>query len=187
MARINLLPWREEQRKRNLNEFGIMILVGLMITGGIMGGWHFHNEENIEFQKKRNAYLKKEIVAVEARIREIEQLERKKAELIARMNVITQLQSSRPQIVRLMDDIVTTLPEGVYLTSVKQNGNAVSLNGMAQSNARVSSYMRNIESTEWMGDPKLTVIQNNNSSGGGYRSFQMSANQVNPKKKDDQQ
>ena len=187
MARINLLPWREAQKKQNLNEFLVMILIGLLLTGGVMGAWHFHNEQNIEFQKKRNNYLKKEITAVEARIREIKELERKKAELIARMNVITQLQSSRPQIVRLMDEIVTTLPDGVYLTSVKQSGNGVSFDGKAQSNARVSSYMRNIESTRWLSNPKLSVIQNSNRTNDGYRSFKLSASQVQPKKKDEQQ
>lgn len=187
MARINLLPWREEQKKKNLNEFGIMILVGLGIAAGIWGGWHWQNEENIAFQKKRNAYVQKEITAVEARIREIEALEKTKQQLIARMNVITELQTSRPLIVRLMDEIVTTLPEGVYLSKVVQNGSNVNFDGSAQSNARVSNYMRNIEATPYMDKPQLAVIQNPNRSSTGYSQFQLSAVQVNPKKKENEQ
>jgi len=187
MARINLLPWREELKKRNLIEFGILIGIGLLIAAGGWGGWHIHNDGNIQFQKKRNAYVKREITAVEARIREIKELEKTKAQLIARMNVITELQTSRPLIVKLMDEVVTTLPEGVYLSKLNQSGNRVSFDGNAQSNARVSSYMRNIEKTPYMGSPQLSIIQNSNKSGTGYRQFKLSAVQVNPKKKEDKQ
>ncbi len=187
MARINLLPWREELKKKNLNEFLIMILAGLLISGGIMGGWHLHNEGTIDFQKKRNAYVQREITAVEARIREIRELEKTKAQLIARMNVITELQTSRPLIVRLMDEMVTTLPDGVYLSKINQSGTNVAFDGNAQSNARVSSYMRNIEDSKWLTNPKLSIIQNSNASGTGYRQFKLAASQVNPKKKEDKE
>jgi type IV pilus assembly protein PilN len=103
------------------------------------------------------------------------------------MNVITQLQSSRPQIVRLMDDLVTTLPEGVFLTKVTQSGSLVSIEGRAQSNARVSSYMRNIEETRWLDNPVLKIIENKDKTGTGFSHFSLTASQKGPKKKDEEQ
>jgi type IV pilus assembly protein PilN len=187
MAKINLLPWREELRKKHLQDFLVMILAGLLVTGGVMGGWHWHNENNITHQNNRNNYVKREIVVVDERIREIRELEKTKAQLLSRMNVITQLQSSRPQIVRLMDDLVTTLPEGVFLTKVTQSGSLVSIEGRAQSNARVSSYMRNIEETRWLDNPVLKIIENKDKTGTGFSHFSLTASQKGPKKKDEEQ
>jgi len=187
MAKINLLPWREELRKKHLQDFLMFILAGVVLTGAFMGGWHWVNENNIQHQKNRNNYLKREISAVDERIREIRELEKTKQQLLSRMNVITQLQGSRPQIVRLMDEVVTTLPEGVFLTKVNQAGNRVSFNGRAQSNARVSSYMRNIEETRWMTRPMLKIIENKDKTGTGFSHFSLTANQVSPKKKDEEQ
>lgn len=187
MAKINLLPWREELRKKHLQDFGIMMLLGIIVTGAGLGVWHWQNEQNINHQNNRNNYVKREIAAVEERILEIRQLENKKSQLLARMRVITQLQSSRPQIVRLMDEIVTTLPDGVFLTSVRQSGNNVSFEGRAQSNARVSSYMRNIENTRWMTQPRLSVIENRDQTGTGFSHFNLSATQAGPKKEEEAQ
>jgi type IV pilus assembly protein PilN len=187
MAKINLLPWREELKKKHLQDFLILLLVGIVLTGAAMGGWHLHNENNITHQHNRNNYVKREISIVEERIREIRELESKKNQLLSRMTVITTLQGSRPQIVRLMDEIVTTLPEGVFLTKVTQAGNGVSFDGRAQSNARVSSYMRNIENTRWMHKPVLSIIQNKDKTGTGFSHFQLSALQAAPKKKEEEQ
>ena len=189
MAKINLLPWRQELRKKHLNEFLGMIVGGIVVAGIVMATWHFHNENLIEHQKNRNNYLKREIAAVDQRIKEIEGIERKKNQLISKMNVITELQSSRPQIVRLMDELVTTLPEGVYLTGTKQSGGNIALDGKAQSNASVSSYMRNIEDTVWMDKPNLTIIQKKgrgSQDNVGFRDFKLSAVQAQPKKKKDE-
>ena len=187
MAKINLLPWREELKKKHLQDFLVMLLAGVVLTGAGMGGWHFHNENSISHQHNRNNYVKREIAIVDERIREIRELENKKNQLLSRMSVITTLQGSRPQIVRLMDEIVTTLPEGVFLTEVNQSGGNVSFKGRAQSNARVSSYMRNIENTRWMEKPMLTIIQNRDKTGTGFSHFQLSAKQAAPKKKDEEQ
>ncbi len=187
MAKINLLPWREELRKKHLQDFLMMMLMFVILTGAVMGGWHWHNENNITHQHNRNNYIKREIVAVDERIREIRELEKTKAQLLSRMNVITQLQGSRPQIVRLMDEIVTTLPEGVFLTQVNQAGAQVSFEGRAQSNARVSSYMRNIEGTRWLNNPVLKIIENKDKTGTGFSHFKLTASQVGPKKKDEEQ
>ena len=186
MAKINLLPWREELRKKHLNNFLMMILFGVIMTGAGMGGWHWFNESEISHQKNRNNYLTKEIKIVDQRIREIRDIEKTKQQLLSRMNVITQLQSSRPQIVRLMDEIVTTLPEGVFLTKATQSGSTVHFEGRAQSNARVSSYMRNIEDTRWMTKPRLKIIENKDQTGTGFSHFSLSASQVKPKKKDEE-
>lgn len=187
MAKINLLPWREELKKKHLQDFIILLFAGIVLTGAAMGGWHLHNENSITHQHNRNNYVKKEITIVEERIREIRELENKKNQLLSRMTVITRLQGSRPQIVRLMDEIVTTLPEGVFLTKIGQGGNNVSFEGRAQSNARVSSYMRNIENTRWMQNPKLEIIQNKDKTGTGFSHFKLSASQAAPKKKDEEQ
>lgn len=159
MARINLLPWREAARAQRKKEFGIMTLAFVVFTVLVMGYWHWHNMGLMDHQKKRNKYLQNQIAEVEKQIREIEQLERTRAQLVARMKVIQDLQASRPQIVRLIDEMVTTVPQGVYLKELNQNGRSVSLAGRAQSNARISAYMRNIEDSEWMAQPGLKLIE----------------------------
>ena len=159
MARINLLPWREELRKQRQREF-VVTAVGAAILGGLaVLVVHLQFDSMISDQQARNQYLEQEIKKLDKRIASIKDLEKTKDKLLARMNVIQELQSSRPQSVHLMDELVRTLPEGVYLTSVEQRGQQLTLKGEAQSNARVSAYMRNIDSSDWLGDPKLAVIQ----------------------------
>lgn len=178
MARINLLPWREAARKKRQQEFGLMILGGVVLTCLAVFAIHMQVESQISAQNRRNGYLEQEIQVVERQIREIQELDKTKQNLIARMNVIQDLQSSRPQIVHLFDEIVSTLPDGVYLTQVVQSGNRVTLEGQAQSNARVSSLMRNIDDSEWLGMPKLDVIESKEKTGTGYSHFQLTANQI---------
>jgi len=166
MTRINLLPWRELLRKEREREFYsiaggaafFMVLVIVYI--------HFHMAGVIETQNGRNAYLNKEIKKVESQIKDIKRLESEKAQLLARMKVIEELQGQRPQMVHLFDEIVKTLPDGVYLTSIKQTGTSVAIEGIAQSNARVSAFMRNVSGSHWLADPKLSVIQALNSKDG---------------------
>ena len=178
MARINLLPWREAERKRRQQEFGMMVLGGVLLTGLAVFGTHMQFESMITAQNQRNEFLKQEIQKVEADIREIEELDKTKQNLLARMNVIQELQSSRPQIVHLFDEVVSILPDGVYLTSVEQKGSNVTFEGQAQSNARVSSMMRNIEDSEWMTNPKLDFIESKEKTGTGYSHFKLTANQI---------
>ena len=159
MARINLLPWRAERRKLRQEEFttmlglaaGVAALVSFLIVS-------YYNGQ-IEGQENRNNYLREQITLVEAQIAEIEELDKKKANLLARKEVIEQLQASRSQMVHLFDQLVRTIPEGVRLTSIKQNGAELTLEGRAQSNSRVSSYMRNLEESGWMANPDLTVFE----------------------------
>lgn len=159
MPRINLLPWREEQRKRRRNQFyaglgggaaaaGAVILASSFIMGGI-----------IDNQQERNDLLKAEIATLDKRIAEILDLEASKDRLLARMAIIEQLQRSRPEIVHVFDELVSTLPDGVYLTAIKQSGKRLALTGSAESNTRVSAFMRNIDQSKWLTQPDLEVVE----------------------------
>jgi type IV pilus assembly protein PilN len=181
MARINLLPWRAELRKQRRNEYLTIVgaFAGLAIL--VWGLVHFHFTERIDFQNERNAYLKTEIASLDKKIKEIQELEKEKERLIARMKAIETLQSSRPIIVHIFDELVTSLPEGVYLKEVAQNANVIVLKGVAESNARVSSFMRNIEKSEWLTEPKLEIIQSSDESGRRIANFTLRMTQRTPK------
>lgn len=176
MPRINLLPWREAERKRRRQEF-IFASVGALLAAGVLTlvvNWQF--DSAISNQNERNQVLKNEIANLDKEITEILGLEQQKQRLLARMQVIEQLQRSRPEVVHLFDQLVRTVPDGVYLTGVKQTGKRVQLNGMAQSSTRVSSYMRNIDASEWMADPALEVVETKGSATAGAQ-FTLYANQ----------
>lgn len=159
MTRINLLPWREERRKERQKQFIVMLVVAALLGAGVWAVGHWHYEALIANQQHRNRILENEIKLLDQRIAKIKDLETVKANLIARMEVIQQLQQGRPQVVHLFHQLVTTLPDGVYLTSVKQSGNTITLKGVAESNARISSFMENLDRSDWLAEPKLDVIQ----------------------------
>ncbi len=181
MARINLLPWREELRKQRQREFGVMIAGAMFITLLLGVYVHLHVSGMIDHQKARNGFLKNEIALMDSKIKEIKELEKIKAKLLARIAIIQELQSSRPEIVHLFDELVTRTPEGSYLTEVTQKGKTVSINGRAQSNARVSSYMRNVDASNWLGSPSLQVIENKDKTGTGFSHFTLQVKQINKK------
>ena len=173
MAKINLLPWRQEQRKEQQRQFlTIMGLSVLLVIVGILAV-HLQYSRLIGTQESRNAYLKDHIKKVEAQIREIDQLANKKERLLARMEIIQQLQRNRPEIVRLFDELVRVLPEGVHLKSLNQNGRDLQMVGLAQSNARVSALMRNIDQSDWLAKPQLEVIEKGKAD--GAREFSLRA------------
>jgi type IV pilus assembly protein PilN len=160
MARINLLPWRTERRKQREREFYMLLLasavagvVALFLLIGWMGA-------RIDNQQERNAYLQTEIKSLDAQIKEIDELDKTKSQLLTRKQIIEQLQSNRSQMVHLFDEMVKTIPDGVRLTSMKQAGEVLTLEGVAESNARVASYMRNIDASPWMGRTDLRKIEN---------------------------
>jgi type IV pilus assembly protein PilN len=159
MAKINLLPWRAERRKQRQTEFvallGICALAAVLVVFGVMQ----YFDSVIANQQQRNALLQREIKALEAKITQIEDLEKTKSRLVSRKEVIEQLQASRSQMVHLFDDLVRTIPEGVRLGSIKQAGDKLTLEGLTQSSARVSAYMRNIEASGWMTKPDLSLIE----------------------------
>jgi type IV pilus assembly protein PilN len=159
MTRINLLPWRQAQRKLKREEFLALALLGLMVTGIIFAVVHFRFAGAIEYQNRRNQLLQSEVAILDKSIKEIEELETKKKNLLARMEIIQRLQSSRPEIVHLFDDLARTIPEGVYLIDLAQSDQTITMNGIAQSNARVSSYMRNLGSSPWLKEPTLSIIE----------------------------
>ncbi|HMM77991.1 MAG TPA: PilN domain-containing protein [Gammaproteobacteria bacterium] len=181
MARINLLPWRAELRKQRRNEYLAIVGAFAALAVLVWGGVHFHFKERIEFQNERNDYLRREIASLDKKIKEIQELEKEKERLIARMKAIETLQSSRPIIVHIFDELVTSLPEGVYLKEVSQTGTAITLKGVAESNARVSSFMRNIEKSQWLKDPKLEIIQSADESGRRIANFTLRMTQNIPK------
>ncbi len=160
MARINLLPWRAERRKLRQKEF--LTLLGLSAIAGVVL-WFLINtyyNNQISGQNDRNAYLKDQIAQVDKQIAEIDLLDKNKAKLLARKQVIEQLQANRSEMVHLFDSLVRTIPDGVILTSIKQEGDKLTLEGRSQSNARVSTYMRTFEgSGGWMTKPDLSIIE----------------------------
>lgn len=159
MARINLLPWRAERRKAREREFYSML--GFAALGGVLLSaliW-FYYDGQISGQTERNAFLTAEIDKVKAQNEEIKELDKKKDRLLARKKVIEELQANRSQMVHLFDSLVRTIPDGVALTNIKQDGDILTLEGRSQSNARVSAYMRNLEGSGWMTNPDLSIIE----------------------------
>ncbi len=159
MARINLLPWRAERRKQRQRDFYGML--GFAAIGGVLLSlliW-FYYDRQVSGQSERNSFLTAEIEKVKEQNKEIDRLDRQKERLLARKKVIEELQAKRSQMVHLFDALVRTIPDGVVLTALKQEGDILTLEGRTQSNARVSAYMRNLESSGWMSKPELTVIE----------------------------
>jgi type IV pilus assembly protein PilN len=159
MAHINLLPWREEQRQEQTRQFATVTVLSLVLTAALIFMVHVTFDNQIEHQKYRNKILQDEIATLDASLKQIDALEETKEQLLARMDVIQSLQQQRPQIVHLFDDFVRTVPEGIYLRDIKQEGDQLTIKGVAESNGRVSAYMRNIDSSDWMSTPKLKVIE----------------------------
>lgn len=185
MPRINLLPWREELRKQRRTEYLAILGICAAVAAAIWFAVHLYFGELIEYQDSRNAFLKQEIAQLDKKIAEIQELEKQKESLIARMKAIETLQTSRPLIVHLFDELVTTLPEGVYLTEVQQKGSAVTIKGIAQSNARVSNYMRNVEASEWLEKPKLSIIQSADRDQRRVADFILTVQQTKPQTDED--
>jgi type IV pilus assembly protein PilN len=181
MAHINLLPWREELRKQKQREFGITAAGSVVIAGLIVLLSHLHVDGMINDQNQRNAFLQNEITVLNQRIGRIQQLEAMKQDLLARMNVIQELQSSRPESVHLLDELVRTLPDGVYLNKFSQRDRGLTMEGAAQSNARVSDYMRNIDSSEWFTGPRLDLIRSSEVNRRRIADFTLRGNQKSPK------
>ena len=176
MPRINLLPWRDEQRKERQVQF--LIALGgatlIAILFAFLGYLLFNSM--IDGQQRRNDRLRAEIKGLDKQIEEINSLETSKQNFIARMEIIEKLQRSRPEIVHVFDEIVKTVPDGAYLTGVKQTDQKFRFDGIAQSSTRVSAFMRNIESSQWLMHPELEVVAADSATGG--QSFTVFADEV---------
>jgi len=182
-TRINLLPWREMQRKEQDRQL-LTIAVGAWILMGVVIFYaHVHVSSLIENQNRRNDFLNQEIAKVDKEIKEIAALKKQRAALIARMNVIYELQSDRTQVVHLFDELARKLPEGIYFSSLKHTGNNIALQGMAQSNARVSALMRNLASSDWFANPELEVITSKAAGSDRVSSFSLNVKQSEKQKK----
>jgi type IV pilus assembly protein PilN len=180
MARINLLPWRAERRKHRQKEF--LTMLGLSAAAAAFLAFLIisYYSAQISGQNDRNAYLRDQIAKVDLQIKEIDALDEKKRRLLARKEVIEQLQANRSQMVHLFDSLVRTIPDGVILTSLKQEGDKLTIEGRSQSNARVSSYMRTLESSGWMTNPDLSIIEAKAGDPGLPYAFTLSVLLANP-------
>jgi len=159
--KINLLDWRQELRDARKKQFVSLLGLSSIACAGVVLLGMLLASEAIDHQNNRNAYLKQQIAETEKKIKEIQDLEKTRASLLSRMRVIEQLQASRSATVHFFDEIVNTIPEGITLTSIKQNGTNVNIDGIAESNGRVSTYMKNLEASEWFTEPRLVVISTN--------------------------
>jgi len=156
---ITLLPWREARRRRQRRQLWTAIVVICIATVSVFATAWWTQSEDISFQRSRNAYLLREIRKVEAQLEEIDQIKQRKSALVARMTIIRQLQQERVGIVRTLDNLVRALPEGLYFVSAKRSRGSFNLEGIAQSNARVSELMLNLNSSVSFGDSHLEVIR----------------------------
>ncbi len=184
MAKINLLPWRDEYRREKQQEFlsvlGFVSLVAVLVTYL----WISSIDGAIESQQARNQMLEREIAALEQKVSEIRELKKRRAELLDRMKVIQALQGERPVIVRYFDELVRSIPEGVYLTSLERSGNAINLAGITESNVRVSALMRNIDESDWFSTPNLKAVNAKPEAGPQASEFSMSFTTSKPKDTD---
>lgn len=187
MAHINLLPWREELRKEKQQQFAVVGAGSAVVGALLIVLTHLQMNGLIEHQNNRNKFLETEISALDEKIETIKNLEKTKADLLARMDIIQQLQHSRPQSVHLMDELVYTMPDGVFLSSISQKGPSLTMSGIAQSNARVSAYMRNIDSSQWIGSPRLDVIETKEENNRRTATFVLRASQVAPAETTDEE
>ena len=181
MARINLLPWREQLREERKQQFLVSMAGVLVVACGLVFLGDQYLNASIDNQNARNDFLKKEIAVLDARIQEISELKTRRQQLLERMKIIQDLQGNRSIIARVFDQLVRTLPEGVYFTDLKMIGSNVAINGAAESNNRVSTLMRNLDGSDWLAAPNLSEVKAITSGGVDQANvFTLSVQQVAP-------
>lgn len=180
MSKLNLLPWREEQRSKTKKMFMLSALGAVALGALCIAGWYFWIDNNIQLQKERVAYLKQEIRVLDRDIKEIKELEVTRKALSDRIGIIDRLQSTRPSIVHLFDEMVKSLPNGLYLTRLIQQGNKITLQGKSESNARVSSYMERLNISPWLSSSNLDIISIDKKNTGDLRlrNFKLDVTQL---------
>jgi len=173
MAKINLLPWREQRREQQRKEF--LAVLGAVAAAGVLVLLIGHLLVNgqIDYQNERNQYLKTHITALDKQVAEIKELQTRRNQLIDRMKVIQDLQGTRPVIVRIFDEIVRTLPDGVYFRGMERTGQTITIRGTAESNNRVSSLMRRLDASDWFSEPTLKGVKANPSFGEQANDFDL--------------
>lgn len=187
MARINLLPWRDQLREERKKQF-LVTLVGVLVLAGacvFLADQYFNTK--IDQQNSRNELIRAENAALDFRIKEIRELKTRRQQLVERMKIIHDLQGNRPIVARVFDQLVRTLPDGVYFTSLKMVGQSISIEGAAESNNLVSSLMRNQDASDWLSTPNLTEVKALNADRlDQTNSFKLTVQQVAPSKRDQQ-
>lgn len=183
MPRINLLPWRDQQRRERKLAFFIALGGAVVLAGVALFIAYLLVGSMIDAQEHRNERLRAQIKVLDKQIEEINDLEAQKQKFISRMQIIEKLQRSRPEVVHLFDELVKQMPDGTYLTTVKQTGPKLKLEGVAQSSTRVSALMRNISASQWLRNPELEVVQTKTDTAGS--SFVLDAEQVGLSASDD--
>ncbi|WP_339845729.1 PilN domain-containing protein [uncultured Halopseudomonas sp.] len=181
MARINLLPWREQLREERKKEFMTVLVLIVIFAGGLVFLGDRYLNGKIDHQNARNEFLQKEITLLEARIKEIEQLQARRTQLLDRMKIIQDLQGNRPIIVRVFDELARTLPDGVHFDSLGMAGSTINIKGRAESNSRVSNLMRQMDASDWLTSPNLTAVRAVTSGGLDQANvFELSVKQTEP-------
>jgi type IV pilus assembly protein PilN len=176
MMRINLLPHREKKRQARKIQFAALSIISLLAGVVLMGFVHLLMNAKIAYQERRNAYLEQEITVLDRQIEQIKKLREQTDALLARKNVVEGLQSTRADVVHLLDQMLRILPEGVYIKSIKQNGKKIDMTGLAQSSARVSTLMRAIEDSPWLDSPLLTEVHAVNVNSAKLNEYSLSFN-----------
>lgn len=161
MARINLLPWRESLKQEREKRFYISMGLAALVTLALGFAIHMEMEKRTEFQNQRNQFLIQQIGVLDKQIADIKTLELEKTRLLNRMKVIQQLQKSRPEIVHLFEELVLAIPEGAQMLKISQSGEEITIEGVAESNSRISTFMRNMDKSDWLTNPELIVIEAN--------------------------
>jgi len=180
MPMINLLPWREELRQKRKKDFLLAALGAVLMGAALTFGTKFYFQQQVSYQEARNNLLRNEITELDAKIADIRELESRKARMIARMEIIEELQTSRPEAVHLMDEAVEILPEGTHLTALRQQGARIEIAGITQSSTRVATLMRNVNDSSWLKDETLQGggIQWRGSGPSAEGEFTLFANQI---------
>lgn len=176
MIRVNLLPHRAEKRRARQIQFIVLSSISLVLGLLVVGFVHVWISSQISFQQRRNDYLKQEIAVMDKQIAEIKKLREETQSLLERKTIVENLQSNRSNVVHLLDQVLRILPEGVYIKSLKQSGNRISVVGFAQSNARVSTLMRAIADSPWLNSPSLVEIHASSNAGARLSEFSLNFN-----------
>ncbi|HPQ95184.1 MAG: PilN domain-containing protein [Thiothrix sp.] len=180
MAGLNLLPWRDKEREQKKKQFFALLGLSALLAAGLVFLGNLYMNSAMSYQQERNRYLENEISQLDRQIEQIKKLDATKQALLGRMEVIENLQSTRPAIVHLFDEMATAMPDGMYLNQLKQSGTVVHVEGKAESNARVSSYMNRLDGSSWLSSSNLNIISVAREDGRAtpLRDFKLDVNQL---------